>query len=64
MVVLVVLQDHFGFILSDRKTEVVTPNSKTMWSPVQLHVIDESSFNDFKIFLYELARGKTRINEM
>ena len=76
---MVVLHAHFGFTLSDKNTEVVTPtpHSKTMWaqhsrvqpsaaqySPVQHDMIDESSFNDFKIFLYQLALAKTRTNEM
>ena len=34
---MVVLHAHFGFTLSDKNTEVVTPtpHSKTMWGPAQ-----------------------------
>ena len=59
---------HFGFILSDKTTvviHVVTPKQcRAQYSPVQPDMIDESFFNYFKIFLYQVATAKTRTNEM
>ena len=69
---MVVLGARFGFILSEKNTGVRRGGNSQLQnnvepaqhSSVQADMIDETSFTDFKIFLYALAGVKTRTNEM